>query len=173
MVFLADNMDLNLYWREFTRDGTDDVDHVADSAFLSANFVDFFGKWLQQGNNASTASSFDNLVKVFWNGSLADPQLYNIHTFMVADGSFVTAADKPKAKWFEPHVRLVTIVHLPDTNPFSTSTSQWTLCIVGSSELSSETIFLQVASWNGLAFRFYQVMSHNRSQSKLSFPIQN
>jgi len=54
-----------LYWREFTRNGTNDIDHMADAAFLSKNFVDWFGKWLQQGQNSSTAS-FDQLIHVFW-----------------------------------------------------------------------------------------------------------
>jgi hypothetical protein len=54
-----------LYWREFTRNKPGDIDHVADQAFLSTNFVDFFGKWLQQGDNAGK-SSLDALLKVFW-----------------------------------------------------------------------------------------------------------
>jgi len=77
----------------------------------------------------------------------------------VADGSFVTTADRPTADWFNPHVRLLTIVTLPGTSAFSTSTDEWTLCIVGSSELKSTQAFLQVASWDGLTFRFYQVSS--------------
>ncbi|KAK3368704.1 hypothetical protein B0H63DRAFT_529067 [Podospora didyma] len=147
----------NLYWREFTRDGSDDVDHVADAAFLSANFVDFFGNWLQQGSNSS-AASFHDLLTIFWNGSEANPSLYKVHMFMVADGSFVTADQRPKAEWFRfnPHVRLAAVVSLPDKDPFSTSQSEWTLCIVASSRIHSEHRFLQVAAWNGLTFRFYQ-----------------
>jgi hypothetical protein len=55
----------SLYWRELTRNGTPDVDHVADAAFLSDNFVDWFGKWLQDGNNASLYT-LDELITVFW-----------------------------------------------------------------------------------------------------------
>ena len=54
-----------LYWREFKRNNSDDIDHLADQAFLSMNFVDYFGKWLQQGDNAGK-SSLDALLKVFW-----------------------------------------------------------------------------------------------------------
>lgn len=56
------------YWREFTRDGHSDKDHEVDQTFLDANFKDFFGKWLQQGDNAS-CQSFDSLVMHFWSKS--------------------------------------------------------------------------------------------------------
>ncbi len=78
---------------------------------------------------------------------------------MVADGSFVNTADRPTADWFNPHVRQLTIVHLPGASAFGTSTSEWTLCIVGSNQLTSTEAFLQVASWDGLTFRFYQVIT--------------
>jgi len=55
----------NLFWREFTRDGTPDLDHLADAQFLSTNFVDFFGKWLQEGQN-STTDTMDALTRVFF-----------------------------------------------------------------------------------------------------------
>jgi len=79
--------------------------------------------------------------------------------FMVADGSFVTKANRPAGDWFNPHVRFLAIVTLPNKSAFSISTKEWTLCIVGSSLLTSPQGFLQVASWNGKAFRFYQVSS--------------
>jgi hypothetical protein len=55
-----------LYWREFTRNGTADIDHGATPEFLARNFVDFFGTWLQQDDNASTPASYDTLIRVFW-----------------------------------------------------------------------------------------------------------
>ena len=55
----------NFYWREFTRNGSIGVDHLADAGFLSTNFVDFFGKWLQEGDNASL-ESLDALMMVFF-----------------------------------------------------------------------------------------------------------
>lgn len=78
---------------------------------------------------------------------------------MVADGSAVTVGDVPKEDWFNPHIRLVAIVHSTGNNSsaFDLSTKEWTLCIVGSAFLSDSTKFLQVASWDGLTFRFYQV----------------
>jgi len=55
----------NLWYREFTRHAGDDLDHVADAAFLEANFTDFFGKWLQKDQN-SDVLSFDALMKELW-----------------------------------------------------------------------------------------------------------
>jgi hypothetical protein len=79
---------------------------------------------------------------------------------MVADGSFVDASTKPKESWFRPQIRILSIVTQSGSSPFSSDTSEWTLCIVGSSLLDStdrNRSFLQVASWNGLTFRYYQV----------------
>ncbi|KAK3312168.1 hypothetical protein B0H66DRAFT_485841, partial [Apodospora peruviana] len=136
----------NLFWREFTRDGTPDRDHLADAQFLSTNFVDFFGKWLQDGQN-STTDTMDALTRVFF-----------------ADGSFVTKANRPTSDWFNPHVRFLTIITLPNNGAFSTSDKEWTLCIVASSLLTNPQAFLQVASWNGKAFRFYQRDQNNQGQ---------
>jgi hypothetical protein len=79
---------------------------------------------------------------------------------MVADGSFVDAETKPKEDWFNPHARLMAIIHTAGENKsaFSTKQDEFTLCIVGSSDLHSNERFLQVASWNGLCFRYYQVL---------------
>ena len=54
-----------LYWREFIRKGQPDKDNEANEADLDTKFKDFFGKWLQQGDNAS-CQSFDSLVMHFW-----------------------------------------------------------------------------------------------------------
>jgi hypothetical protein len=54
-----------LYRRQFTRDGSPDVDIQADAAFLAANFTDYFGQWLQQGDNG-LHRSFDALVLPYW-----------------------------------------------------------------------------------------------------------
>ena len=58
-------MTVPLYWRQFTRDGSPDVDNQADAAFLEANFTDYFGQWLQEGDNGSHRS-FDALVMPYW-----------------------------------------------------------------------------------------------------------
>jgi hypothetical protein len=81
---------------------------------------------------------------------------------MVADESYLTASTKPTAFPISPNIRIVSIVTLSGNQrkPFSTNKLEWTLCIVGSSSLKEtnrEASFLQVASWNGLTFRFYQV----------------
>ncbi|EAQ84601.1 hypothetical protein CHGG_08615 [Chaetomium globosum CBS 148.51] len=133
-------MPVPLYWRQFTRNGSPDVDTQADAAFLAANFTDHFGQWLQQGDNG-LARSFDALVMPYW------------------DGSFIQAGQTPDWSWFNPHIRLVTLVCQASQSFFAPSPTQWTLCIVGSSLLYSEDrhdSFLQVASWNGSEFRFYQ-----------------
>lgn len=66
-----------LYYREFTRNGLDDRDHLASQDFLNANFVDHFGKWLQMGDNASI-DTFNDLITVFWSEYmlLATPMVY-------------------------------------------------------------------------------------------------
>ncbi|KAL7813367.1 hypothetical protein V8C26DRAFT_405712 [Trichoderma gracile] len=161
----------NFYWREFTRDGHSDKDHLADQAFLDAHFKDFFGKWLQQGDNAS-CQSFDSLVMHFWNGSIGDQPQYCIKTFMVADGSFFDLSKNPDATWFNPHLRLVTLITLVDRDAFSSSTNEWTLCIVGGRDplqTSRAKSFLQVASWDGLTFRFYQSDFPNNDESNQSW----
>jgi len=144
----------NLFWREFTRNGAPDIDHPADVEFLAANFVDFFGKWLQDGQN-STTSTMDALTRAFFD----KPAKYETQVFLVADGSFVTKASRPTGDWFNPHVRFLAIVTPPGkgADAFGSSTKEWTLAIVGSSLLKDSETFLQVISWNGKAFRFYQV----------------
>ena len=163
----------NLYWRQFTRDGSEDKDHPADAAFVSANFVDFFGKWLQEGRNSSV-DTMDALTRAFFGASSThsprrllargtdksptdEPERYKTQVFMVADGSFITKSTQPPGDWFSPHVRLLVVVTPLAVNAFGTSTKDWTLCIVGSSRLQNKSAFLQVASWNGKTFRYYQV----------------
>jgi len=80
---------------------------------------------------------------------------------MIADGSFIQAGETPPDRsWFNPHIRLVTLICQAGRSFFASSPTQWTLCVVGSRLLYSEdrnASFLQVASWNGSEFRFYQV----------------
>ncbi|KAK4141061.1 uncharacterized protein C8A04DRAFT_39390 [Dichotomopilus funicola] len=134
-------MSAPMYWRKFTRDGSRDVDTQADAAFLEANFTDYFGRRLQEGDYGSHRS-YDALML----------------TFTVADGSFIPAGQKPPS-WFNPHIRVVTLVCQGGKSFFNSSPAEWTLCIVGSSSLYSEDrneSFLQVVSWNGSEFKFYQ-----------------
>ncbi|KIW87787.1 uncharacterized protein Z519_11761 [Cladophialophora bantiana CBS 173.52] len=67
----------NLWYRTFTRHEGDDIDRLADPAFLNTNFIDFFGKWLQQDQN-SDVLSFDALMMGLWGNST---KLLNIHFF--------------------------------------------------------------------------------------------
>jgi hypothetical protein len=80
----------------------------------------------------------------------------------VADGGLIPWTDDDK-DWFSQHIRFVAFVSAGSKGsetPFADSTPQsWTLCIVGSNELESQRRFLQVASWDGKAFRFYGVGS--------------
>lgn len=88
---------------------------------------------------------------------IADKPGNKLQIFFVADGSFVT--QRPEAAWFNPHIRIIALA-FTGSQPFSSDTSKWTLCIVGSrllKESDRTKSFLQVASWNGLTFRFYQV----------------
>ena len=66
-------MSVPLYWRQFTRDGSPDIDIPADAACLAANFTDYFGQWLQKGDNG-LARSFDALVTPYW-GENSTPEL--------------------------------------------------------------------------------------------------
>ena len=59
------DLEMNLYHRQFTRNQGIDPDILADAAFLQANFVDFFGTWLQQDQNAAI-ESLDGLLSAFW-----------------------------------------------------------------------------------------------------------
>ncbi|KAF9880612.1 hypothetical protein CkaCkLH20_01654 [Colletotrichum karsti] len=150
-----------LFWRKFTRNDTLDEDHLADEEFISTHFTDFFGKWLQEGKNAQI-QSHDDLVMRFWEDpNSSKPPTYDVQTFMVADGGFFDRKKHPDSTWFSPHARFLTLITLRDKTPFSslTSAQDWTLCIVGGSrpkEISREWSFLQVVSWNGSEFRFYQ-----------------
>jgi hypothetical protein len=55
-----------LYYRKFNRDSAfDDEDFVADNQFLAENFIDFFGTWLQEDDNAEI-QSHDGIVLKFW-----------------------------------------------------------------------------------------------------------
>ncbi|KAK7426017.1 hypothetical protein QQZ08_007465 [Neonectria magnoliae] len=118
---------LQLYWRTFTRNGTADEDTWADEEFLANNFTDFF-----------------------------DESQYDINTFMVADAGFLDRKKFSDGDYFDPIIRFLTLVTIAGKTPFSTSPSEWTLCIVGSSRPKDPDAFLQVASWDGTTFRFYQ-----------------
>ncbi|KAK4184363.1 hypothetical protein QBC35DRAFT_59114 [Podospora australis] len=141
----------NLHWREFIRDGSRDIDHSADAQFLAANYVDFFGSWLQQDKNYEVLT-FDALTKAFFE----QQDKFETQVFMVADASFVTPSEKPTGNWFSGFVRLLTVVFRAGSTPFSQSPTDFTFCIVGSSNLTSDTAFLQVASWDGRTYRYYQ-----------------
>ncbi|KAK3941639.1 hypothetical protein QBC46DRAFT_258295 [Diplogelasinospora grovesii] len=151
-----------LYWREFTRDGSVDRDFLADENFLIANFSDWFGRWLQEKDHA-TLQSFDSLVRHFW-GESRNPPKYDVDTFMVADGSFFSE-DQPQPEWFTPHVRFLTVVKPAGTESFARKTSpeddKWTFAIAGKISERQHTYtrehsFLDVASWDGVTVRYYK-----------------
>ncbi|KAF2225804.1 hypothetical protein BDZ85DRAFT_307780 [Elsinoe ampelina] len=152
-------MTQNLYWADFLRTQLNGrKDTLADQAFLNLNFTDFFGQWLRTDQNSSV-ESFDGLLQIFWGGSQANPPLYQVNTFVIADAGFLNKKTIPNADWFSPHIRLVSIVTLAGKTPFTTNPAEWTLCIVGSADLtqtSRDSSFLQVASWDSKLLRFYQ-----------------
>lgn len=59
-------MTAQLWWRKFSRVPGPDVANVADADFMKKNFEnDFFGNWLQEGQNASI-HTHDELLRVFY-----------------------------------------------------------------------------------------------------------
>jgi hypothetical protein len=69
-----------LWWRQFTRSEGPDIDHVADSSFLQANFVDAFGQLLQK-NDLTQIMTLDQVIRLFYNQAG-----YNFDIYCVADG---------------------------------------------------------------------------------------
>jgi hypothetical protein len=55
----------NIWVRRFTRHEEKDDDFPATEDFMKENLTDYFGQFLQEGEN-STISTFDKLVTVFW-----------------------------------------------------------------------------------------------------------
>ncbi|KXJ88669.1 hypothetical protein Micbo1qcDRAFT_99409, partial [Microdochium bolleyi] len=139
-------MTLPLYWRSFHRNGTFE-DAVADGKFLSENYTDFFGRWLQQDSHASRIQSHDDIVLSFW-GKV-----------------FIHHPEWKDAPWYSPHARFLTFIMEKGKNRqfFSSSTKEWSICVVGGANPKSRVrgnvpggSFLQVLSWDGAEFRFYQ-----------------
>ncbi|ERF76404.1 hypothetical protein EPUS_06962 [Endocarpon pusillum Z07020] len=144
----------DLWYRRFKRSDEDDEDLLADTAFREANFKDFFGQWLQRGQNANV-NSFDEIMMEFWKDSQETPPKNSFNIFCAADGGFIQWVPE-KSSWLSQEVRFVAFIS-SDDQPFQDrSDKSWTLCIVGSSALKSTTAFLQVASWDTKTFRFYE-----------------
>ncbi|KAJ4320190.1 hypothetical protein N0V84_005975 [Fusarium piperis] len=139
-------MSPQLYWRKFTRDGTADQNTLADDKFLGENFTDFFGKWLQNGENSKVITCHD-LVMKFWSDE--DPK-NKPKTFAVADAGWFNWK-KQHSDWtlFKPFIRFLTLVKPHDREYFDAEDGAWTLCIVGGSRPRDKYGFLQVASWDG------------------------
>lgn len=55
----------DLWYRRFKRSPEDDEDLLADTAFREANFKDFFGRWLQVGQNANV-NTLNEILMEFW-----------------------------------------------------------------------------------------------------------
>ncbi|RSL99875.1 hypothetical protein CDV31_012009 [Fusarium ambrosium] len=130
-----------LYWRKFTRDGTFDQDTLADGKFLAENFTDFFGRWLQEGDNSNVSTCHD-LVMKFWDGNNDKPK-YDVNTFAVADAGWFSRKKRPDWTWLTPSLRFLTVVKLNHKESISTSPDEWTLFIVGSSRPTNKYKFLQ------------------------------
>lgn len=106
-------------------------------------------RYLSSGGGANPGYFSDDPSK-------AETPTYDVQTFMVADAGFVVRDKHPESN---PLVRFLTLITRKGRPFFSPSASDWTLCIVGGSrpkETSRSQSFLQVASWNGTEFRFYQ-----------------
>ncbi|GIJ84914.1 hypothetical protein Asppvi_003765 [Aspergillus pseudoviridinutans] len=136
----------NLWWRRFTHGDQPDQDILADDAFLKNNFMDHFGILLQNVQ-LNCFLTFDQVIHTFW-----DKADYYLQIFCVADGADI-AYNNSTSAWFDPGVRFAAVVSPKNIRPFQDT--NWTIFIVGSAEFDSKERFLQVASWNGDAFRFY------------------
>ena len=55
----------DLWYRRFKRSDEEDEDLLAGTAFREANFKDFFGRWLQTGQNANV-NTLDEILMEFW-----------------------------------------------------------------------------------------------------------
>ena len=55
----------DLWYRKFNRSKEDDEDLLATTEIREAYFKDFFGQWLQKGQNANV-HTFDELLMEFW-----------------------------------------------------------------------------------------------------------
>ncbi|KAI8660255.1 Tyrosinase-Cu-bd domain-containing protein [Fusarium keratoplasticum] len=149
-------MSPQLYWRKFTRDGTADQNTLADDKFLAENFTDFFGKWLRDEENSKVVTCHD-LVMKFWDVQNEDGDpAYEVNTFAVADAGWFSRKKHPDWKWLKPFIRFLTVVKPSDSDYFDAGPDEWSLAIVGGSRPRDKYSFLQVASWDGRAFRFYQ-----------------
>lgn len=167
---------MTAYYRTFYRTGdTQFKDFIPDPSFAAANFKDFFGReWLPSNPNAL---SFDAVVRPFYRVSSTaisalgstdivqvatlDPkQNVSVDIFAVADGSVVRSTPENEP-WLDQSIRFIAfIAGNPDlsnaASPFDNNGS-WTMCVVGSSDVKSTTAFMQVASWDGDVFRYYEV----------------
>lgn len=157
----------NVWWRRFARGDQSNQDFIADNAFLKDNFVDHFGHLLQKVE-LNAFLTFDQVIRTFWDN--AD---YDLQIFCVADGGNRTlffffpkmawltdrlvdiVYNNSMSAWFDPGVRFAVVVTPKDVYPFKDN--NWIIFIVGSAEFDSKERFLQVASWDGHAFRFYSV----------------
>jgi hypothetical protein len=54
-----------IYWRSFTRNGSEDDDKLADSQFLNDHLTDYFGKWLQRDNHTEIQSHHGLVMEFF------------------------------------------------------------------------------------------------------------
>ena len=88
-------------------------------------------------------------------GSRASPKKNNFAIYCVADGGAFKAS---QYSWISQGTRFICLITSGDELPFNDATdASWTLCIVGSRNLKSQSAFLQCASWDTKVFRFYEV----------------
>ncbi|KAL3444584.1 hypothetical protein BJX65DRAFT_283185 [Aspergillus insuetus] len=136
----------NLWWRQFGRDDQPTQDFLASGDFLSSNFVDGFGRLLQNPN-LGTFNTLDQVIRTFRSNSE-----YDVQIFCVADGADIPY-DMSRSAWFDPAARFVVVVTKHGVEAFADDSG--TFFTVGSDDFDSSDRFLQVASWNGHTFRFY------------------
>ncbi|KAI8715144.1 Tyrosinase-Cu-bd domain-containing protein [Fusarium sp. LHS14.1] len=101
-------MSPQLYWRKFTRDGTADQNTLADDKFLADNFTDYFGQWLQKGDNSTVVTCHD-LVMKFWEESNGKSSKYTVDTFAVADAGWFNRKKHPDWTWLRPFIGFLTL----------------------------------------------------------------
>lgn len=151
-----------VWYRIFLRTKENDQDFVIDEAVKKEISTDYFGNFLQY-EGGDTILSLDGLLKRFYGKNvyapatyranhITDKPAYSFNIYAVADGAFIDdparnqeTVSPDKKPWFNPHIRFVAVIQPTETPP---SGDKWSIFIVGSNELHSETRFLQVASWD-------------------------
>lgn len=132
--------------------------------FSAEHFEEWLFRRLFAAGKNLKLSSFHDLVNMFWGRfslllrfssveesqeSQKSPDEYDFATFTIAD----VTRTPVNQDWINPHIRLLAIMK-PNFKPLNRGSKVF---IVGSSSLTSQESFLQVASWDTEVFHYYGV----------------